>query len=850
MKIRFAGIAIALCLWSVVVVPLRAQDAGRRAVAGRPLAEALREFQARGLRIVFSSELVRADMRVTVEPHGGSDRQVVDEILRPHGLETRAGPRSTLIVVQARAPAARAPLAADAGAIIRGIVLDARSATPLPGVVVRLATMSRRESVTDTAGRFEIAGVAAGHHTLFASLVGYTLARPNVEVRTGMTLDVSIALTAGVGTFTEEVTVTAAEPFREAQPTVPSVMVLNGADLLELRGVLSDDPLRAIQTLPGVTGGNDFRSEFSVRGSDYRHLGLSIDGMPAEWPIHTVRGDPSGGSVSLINADIVDRVGLLNGGYPQDVPARTGAWLDFSIREGSRSRPQIRGALSMTSASLIFEGPIGTNGRGSWLVATRQSFVQWIIARMGSSGSTAFGFTDMQGKVVYDMSPTQRLEVTAVGGGSRLDLQRVSTDPNLIGRGAANALLSTATWRTIHDGNLTVTQRASTSAYGFGNDRVDGVPLAHGSGHSAAYRPGVVWMARPSTMLQAGAYVRHESVDERTTHFIEDPSRRTAVPRDEAVSGSRVLWSADARTTYSGRRGLAVDAGMLISRATSGERSPAASPWFGVSVPLTAAFTFTMAGGDYRQQPSLEQTFAGSFGGNDVRTERARQVDATLERRWGSTARVQVTGYSRREHGMLRLMNDEYRLTGGVLVPPALTPHWANALEGSSSGLEVLVQRRAVAGLSGWLSYGYSRTVYDDRTSRERFVADFDERHTFNAYAQRRLSPVTGLSAKLRIGSNGPIPGYLDQRPDGLFVGDARNRVRLPSYARLDVRANRAFNFETRRLTLFVEVVNLLGRANYAPGYAAMRVLPNGAVLSSTQRLFPFLPTAGLLVEF
>ena len=83
-----------------------------------------------------------------------------------------------------------------------------------------------------------------------------------------------------------------------------------------------------------------------------------------------------------------------------------------------------------------------------------------------------------------------------------------------------------------------------------------------------------------------------------------------------------------------------------------------------------------------------------------------------------------------------------------------------------------------------------------------------------------------------------------------MYVAEARNTVRLPLYARLDLRANRAFNFETRRLTLFVEVVNTLGRANYAPGYDAMRVLADGRAVASRQRLFPFLPTAGILVEF
>jgi hypothetical protein len=203
---------------------------------------------------------------------------------------------------------------------------------------------------------------------------------------------------------------------------------------------------------------------------------------------------------------------------------------------------------------------------------------------------------------------------------------------------------------------------------------------------------------------------------------------------------------------------------------------------------------------------------------------------------------------------MLRLTDNEYRLVNGDLVAPSLTPAWMNVLDATAYGVEVLAQRQASNGLSGWIAYAYSHTRYEDRRTAEIFAGDFDQRHTFSLYGQYRFSPVTSTSVKLRLGSNVPVPGYLDARtrPAGevLFVGDQRNTVRLPAYARLDLRANRAFNFDTRRLTLFFELVNVTAHDNYAPAYDAMRVLSTGRVVSTQQRLFPFLPTAGILVEF
>ena len=70
--------------------------------AGRPLGDVLRELQATGLNIVFSSEIVRPTMKVLTEPKAVQPRKILDEILRPHGLQVRSGPGGALLVVRLR----------------------------------------------------------------------------------------------------------------------------------------------------------------------------------------------------------------------------------------------------------------------------------------------------------------------------------------------------------------------------------------------------------------------------------------------------------------------------------------------------------------------------------------------------------------------------------------------------------------------------------------------------------------------------------------------------------------------------------------------------------------------------
>ncbi len=75
---------------------------------GLSLKQALQVLQAAGLPVVFSSNVVRDSMRVESEPRGMSPREILGELLRPHGLraEEVAG---RLVVVAAEPPRVAAP---------------------------------------------------------------------------------------------------------------------------------------------------------------------------------------------------------------------------------------------------------------------------------------------------------------------------------------------------------------------------------------------------------------------------------------------------------------------------------------------------------------------------------------------------------------------------------------------------------------------------------------------------------------------------------------------------------------------------------------------------------------------
>ena len=317
--------------------------------------------------------------------------------------------------------------------------------------------------------------MAPGRRTLYVSVVGFILVKRPVEIAPGGTLELTIALSEGTGTYSESVTVSG-ERFREQEKSVPAQQTLGSAEIQNLRNLLTNDPMRAIQVLPGVTTGDDFHSEFAVRGSPFGRMNFTFDGIPTSFLLHTVPQVQDGGSIAMVNGDILDGITLLNGSYPQRYGNRLGAELDFHMREGSRDRSQIRVGVSGTDASIVAEGPLGGRKAGSWLVSARKSYLELLLKQINEDDDDfGFGFSDVQSKLVYDVSSAQRLELSLVAGRSRLDQDAEPDELNTVSDGRNQAALVNAGWRFTASPSFVVTQRLAVGTQKFKNTNGDGL---------------------------------------------------------------------------------------------------------------------------------------------------------------------------------------------------------------------------------------------------------------------------------------------------------------------------------------------------------------------------------------
>ena len=741
--------------------------------------------------------------------------------------------RATMALLLLVAPSST--VAQTATAAITGVVVDARTSQPLAGALVEVKSPPQ-SAVTDMEGRFRFDAVPVGSRELLVSLVGYAFAKYEIELTLeGVTQ--TIPLTEGTAAYNESMTVQGSA--REAG--VAGQQSLGSAELRQLGGMTLDDPLRAVQSLSGVNASDDFYGELAVRGNGFRQLNYTLDGVPARFLLHTIRLVADGGSVSMINSDVLDHAALLRGAYSQRFDQRLGAALGFVSSEGSRERARYNLTASGTSVSMTADGPLRAT-RGSWLVSARRSYLDVFLNRVLQDSSQAFGFADLFSKVVYDPSERHHIETSLLLGRSLFEKDHVDS-PEDLERATHVGWMATAAWRHTLSPKLALTHRVFLTGESY--DNRDGLDAQVGTGRAAdsGYRMDLGYTAGTGRVFEGGWSI--ERLESREQHAFQVPG--WPIFGGEDFDSHAVKVGGYGQLAWTVRSVTLTPGGRIDRYGLTDDWS--VSPWLQVDWRASPDLTVAFNTGLHHQFPEFAEV-VGRRGQAGLHPERATPLDIGVEGRLSATTQWQVTVYDREERDVVDLPDQYVRLVDGVLRPQSITSRYDNRLEGSSRGVELMLQRKSPGALSGWIAYSFARTRYKDHVTGEIFDGDFDQRHTLSVFGRRRLSDRMSVNSRWRFGSNRPIAGYLESLPDGrFFVGAARNAARVPAYFRWDVRVDRTYTWGSRRLTLFGEVANLLDRENFrqVPPLIDFRT---GEAFEPLQSMFPILPSVGATLEF
>ncbi|MGB9605197.1 MAG: TonB-dependent receptor plug domain-containing protein, partial [Bryobacteraceae bacterium] len=354
------------------------------------------------------------------------------------------------------------------------------------------------------------------------------------------------------------------------------------------------------------------------------------------------------------------------------------------------------------------------------------------------------------------------------------------------------------------------------------------------------------WLWRDDASLELGASVRRMRADGYVYRYQFNPFviRRLDEYRGSALRGGGYLQQS--LRPWQGRVQAALG-GRWDRHSVTGVS--AFSPVASLALMPHARTRIHLGWGHCLQFPDLHWLYS-FLGSTRLLPERAIHWTGSLEQRLGERSRIRAEFYQRLDRDLLFRPLYDPRIVAGRILPQRLDAPVANSLRGRARGFDIFFQQRTANRLTGWIAYSYSRTWMRDGATGAEFPSDFDQRHGVNVYMGYRVRPTVNLSVRWVYGSGFPVPGFFRREGDRYWLAEQRNRVRLPSYHRADFRINKAMVFDRWKLTLYGEVVNLTNHGNYRfdsfNGYNAR----TGQAFITLDKMFPVIPSAGLLLEF
>ncbi len=743
-----------------------------------------------------------------------------------------------------------------------------------PGADVAV-TVDGIEHHTDSHGYARFEGLSQGRHALLAWAPGFLRTEKDVEVDAGEQVSIHLQLSAA-DTATYETRVPTSRgiqdlqraPLADSDSATVSHYTLTRRDI-ELTAGSLEDVSRTLQSLPGVVADQGLLATFFVRGSDGGDVIFYLDGMPLLNPFHL------GGFATLFNPELIDGVDFYAGGAPSSYRRSLGGVVDIRY-SGGKDKLQAVGDLSMNTAKAIVRGPLG--GGATFLLAARRSYFEAYFAGLRDLGVVGrnFGAPDF-GEYVAKASLSrgnQQLESTFVYSTDGLHFASTQGEDSLVSFDGELRLhnrtwLLSAKWRYQPRPKLSTTaflgytSDASTSFRKGGADDA-GALLTAGDAHltQLVARYDVALGSKDGPSLHAGldastlkqAFVGHVT-DTRSlpvwaslplasyhTGTLDVAPRSVRHSLELYLEGEWPNWLARLTPRLGVRLALQPGSPALLSP----QAALGAKLWPGCRAKLSLGRSYA--------RPTDPVATDATVGNPNLKAEQAWQAILGVEQLLPAGVVVRSEGYFK-------------RLDHLIVTPDFAAPgvRFQNRGSGVAYGLDVLVGHRssrfdigATYGLLISERYNPLHAVFV-----RRYPPLQDQRHTFGATADIKLTDAWVLAARLQVSSGRPytpITGF-EATADGVWIpilgepaANGRrllNDLRRPPFYELSARCERWWRYPSFRATLYAEVLNIFNRTipyvdTYDAGDAASGVAPTRGSITT----LPIRPFLGIRVEY
>ena len=199
------------------------------------------------------------------------------------------------------------------------------------------------------------------------------------------------------------------------------------------------DPLRGIQSFPGVVVASDESVAPAIRGSRPGDNIYTADFLPIGYLFHL------GGAISVFNAQLVEKFSLYPSAYGPEFSGANGGVLDVKLRDPKTDRFHTTLDINILQAGALIEGPVTENQ--SFYLAGRFSYLDLLVQDQleeeeeeGVEFKQFPKYSDYQGKYRWDMAEKGifKLQLAGANDTSEIELsdtnEDIENEPDLIGR--------------------------------------------------------------------------------------------------------------------------------------------------------------------------------------------------------------------------------------------------------------------------------------------------------------------------------------------------------------------------------------------------------------------------------
>jgi outer membrane receptor for ferrienterochelin and colicin len=295
---------------------------------------------------------------------------------------------------------------------ISGYIRDQANGESLIGATVFEKKLGKG-TITNNFGfySFTVKGDSA---VLTYSFVGYTSKAVSLRLKSDTTI---VVLLEG-GRLLDEVTVRSERSEKIHETSRTGTVNLPVAQIKNVPTFAGEqDVLKALQLIPGVSGGTEGSSNILVRGGTADQTLILMDGVPIYNPTHLY------GLFSSFNPDAVNNVELVKSGFPARYGGRLSGIADITLREGNSNRFSAQASVGLLASRLLLEGPI-IKGRTSFLISSRASYLTLmrplLEEKVGEASLDGYKFHDINAKINHHINSRNRVYASLYTGADKM----------------------------------------------------------------------------------------------------------------------------------------------------------------------------------------------------------------------------------------------------------------------------------------------------------------------------------------------------------------------------------------------------------------------------------------------